>query len=94
MVKVDVVEIRETGGGKLLINKSKFDPTIHTLWKDHVEKVEIEKQEETKPEKIETELEAKTVDEVVDEIIKQEKQEEQEEEEISKPTRRKYTKRG
>jgi hypothetical protein len=91
MSKTDIVEIREPGGGKLLINRSKFDPAVHTLWKDDVEKVEIEKQEEIK-------IETKTVDEVIDEIIEQEEQqeeqEEEQEEEISKPTRRKYTRRN
>jgi hypothetical protein len=86
MSKTDIVEIREPGGGKLLINRSKFDPAVHTLWKDDVEKVEIEKQEEIK-------IETKTVDEVIDEIIEQEEQEDQEEE-TSKPTRRKYTRRN
>jgi hypothetical protein len=84
MSKTDIVEIREPGGGKLLINRNKFDPAVHTLWTDEVKeetKKELEKQE------------VKTVDQNLD-MVEKEDEEKEEDETLTKSTRRKYTRRN
>jgi hypothetical protein len=95
MSKTDIVEIREPGGGKLLINRSKFDPAVHTLWTDAVKeetKKEPEKQVSIKSEKVEKQ-EVKTVDQNLDKVEKED-EEKEEDETPTKLTRRKYTKRN